>query len=187
MTTLKNLIERAKTLLNELAWKNACGEELTKEITEELRVKYPQLPMLKSESIDAKISWLIKYVEIVPNTKLIGLKVSNIGKIEYIAEMQRHTESIIICIGDTDINNRVKTTSNQGLYHMKYGENNHWEQSKRALHLIPRSLKNGKIIKSEEPYKYEILYHHKATNCIYTIGIPSNYGDETVLITCMQK
>ena len=182
---IKELNEQLDKFLLESAWKNACGIELTKQIADNLRQKYTNLPELKSNNIDAKISWLIKYIDIVPKQELIGLKVSNIGKIEYTEQNTNKKEWCILAIGDTDINNKIKLNTRQGLYHMKYGDSKHWQKSKEALHLIPTSLKQAKQMPGKTQYKYELIYKPKNIPYTYVVGVPSDKGDETVLITCL--
>lgn len=170
---------------NEHAWKNACGKELTKEITEEIRKSYSKLPELKFENLDAKISWLINYIDIIPKENIIGLKISNIGTVYWKEDNKLKESEIVLALGDVGSNGIVISSSNHGLYHMKYGQNKHWEASKKALHLIPRAIKEGKQVPGDTPYKYNIIYKDKRTHKVYVIGIPSMYGDETVLISCL--
>ena len=103
----------------------------------------------------------------------------------YLENNKSVTQNIVIALGDADLQNRIKFNTVHGLFHMKYGDNKHWEQSKKALHLIPKSLNKGKQQLGDTPFLYNIVYKDKRTHYVYVIGIPSNLGDETVLITCL--
>ena len=182
---IKQLNEILDVYLQEAAWKNSCGLELNKQLVNSLKQKNTNLPELKSENIDAKISWLIKYIDIVPKEELIGLKISHIGKIKYIEHGKYKEQTITLCIGDADTNNKIKPYTKQGLYHMKYGDNKHWDKSKQALHHIPKNFEKGKQLQGDTQYKYVFLYKAKSTSYTYVVGVPSEKGDATILITCL--
>lgn len=59
------------------------------------------MPQLNNLTLDAKISWLISYMDKVPLEELIGIKISNIGAIHYPENDTLKTESITLCVGNT--------------------------------------------------------------------------------------
>lgn len=167
----------------------AIGEELTKELIDELVQKYPQkLKPIANLDNQTKISWLINYVDVMDKTDLIGIKISNIASIQYSIDGKLLTNSITLMVGDTEDNSSKLLPFNQlssGLYHMRYGDNKHWTESKEALHLIPRSLDHGVVRPGKEKYKLEVYFRKR--NCIYVVGVPSPMGDATILVTCQRR
>lgn len=184
---IKEILETLTKLdveqLNEMAFKNACGVELTKEITKELVKQNSALKELTSDELSAKIAWIVKYMDNTEKGNLIGLKISNIGTVEYILNGKRYKTNFILHIGDTKKDTQIlRKDIETGLIHMKYGNSNHWEATKKALYQLPQVFKNSVFLQQSDK---EFNYLKVAKGGIqYIIGVPKSSNHECVLISC---
>lgn len=173
-----------KFLIQEMAWKTSCGLELNEENTKDLVSKYELSFTPKStDPLSRKIKWIIEYMDKVPRKNLIGLKISNVGEVEYILNNQRYKKSFVLYVNDTFTNSsKINTKYSSGLDHMKYGDSGHWEQSKRALIELPCVFKRCTFLEKSDK---EFNYIKKAKgNKIFIIGIPKTENHECILVTC---
>lgn len=185
---IKELNEELLKLL-EMANSEECGVEVTKEMMEEVNQK--EGTNFDFNNLQDKISFLVYKIEQSPKNKIYGLKVSNVRPINWYNPItnKRLVTNVTICLGKTNKDNIVVKDSRYGLYHMKYGKNQHWGLSKQCL-LNINNLLQGEIypikqgIHKNDPTYVDIVNNKH----VYGIGLAHSTKDnETVLITCFLK
>ena len=177
-------------ILNEVL-KNECGFELQSASISLIpnKEKYNLPSYLNSFSLKEKIQWLIDYLNIVTDKKdLIGFKLTNVGTINYKLKNKFYSNKFIILVGICKTNSTQLTDTenqSQGLHHMKYGVNKHWNESCEALLAIPTEFANSvKVIQSKDPEKFYNYVFYSPNGYTYAFGVPKDKHAETILISC---
>lgn len=185
---IKKLNEELEQML-EMANSEECGKEVTEQMIKEYNDK--EGTDFDFNNLQDKIKFLIHVMENTAKNKIFGLKISNVRPINWYNPISHKqvTTNVTICLGKTNANNIVNTNSRYGLYHMKYGKNQHWGLSKQCLENI-NNLLIGQIypikkgLHKGDPTYIDIVNEKH----VYGIGLAHTTKDnETVLITCYIK
>ena len=185
---IKKLNEQLLNLL-EMANSEECGKEVTKEMIDEYNEK--EGTSFNFNNLQDKINFLIHKIETTDKTNIHGLKVSNIvSKIwTHPTTGQTKTYNISLCLGRTNKENIVRTDSGYGLYHMKYGNSNHWGSSKECLSNITW-LQRGTITPIKTgPNTFDLTkFAIKFKGHIYGIALDyDKWNNECTIITCYKE
>lgn len=175
--------------LNEVL-KTDCGLELQLATIDLIpnREKYKLLPYSMSFTKENRLSWLVDYVNKAKIQDIIGLKISDVGTINYRLDKQNCSKKFIIPVGmcSSTTTNLVENAAELfGLIHMKYGDSGHWDESLVALAEVPQIFKNPIWVYPSKKlgFKYNYVFYSKSGHR-YAFGVPRDKYSETILITC---
>lgn len=142
-------------IMNEIL-KKECGLELQAASIQQ--IKGYTLPKYENSfSLNEKIAWLIDYIDIVDAKDLIGFKICDAGKVKYRLNGKFIQSPFILYVGKCEpISSKMYPLKEQrgGIYHMCYGDSQHWDTSKLALNEISEDFENPvEIIQGNKKYK----------------------------------
>ena len=183
---IKELNEELLKLL-EMANSEECGIEVTKEMMDDVNEK--EGTNFDFNNLQDKVNFLIHKIETTQDrTNIYGLKVNDVAIKTWTHPTTGETKTyhISLCLGRTNKHNIVRTDSGYGLYHMKYGESNHWGSSKQCLKNITW-LQRGTISPIKTGlYTYDLTkFAIKFKDRTYGIALDyDTWNDICTIITC---
>lgn len=186
---IKKLNEELEQML-EMANSEECGKEVTEQMINECNEK--EGTDFDFNNLQDKINFLIYKIETNKDkTNIQGLKISEVAQKTWTHPTTGKTKTynISLCLGRTNKENIVRTDSGYGLYHMKYGNSNHWGSSKECLSNITW-LQRGTITPIKTgPNTFDLTkFAIKFKGHIYGIALDyDKWNNECTIITCYKE